>query len=570
MRSRGVATTRHLAKANGGLFAIGTVFYLGFFLIGHESFVPGLLSKEMFDTLTVPNRPSSVVWLLLSALVAAELSGLVMLFYSSRLFNIFAYKSEAILKSESLRRIMEGGLRNTSLTAGYVTGNIRDDSRELALFASSLMTLPQVATSLIALAIMAVIDATMTCVVLIPMFAIIVMTQSLSGFVERARERSREAASAVTSHIGDMMTCAETVRLTGTASFFVDRLRKLNAARKHAAQRDLLVANSVLSLNNNVTAVGVAIILGLSAGRMSSGAFTIGSFILFVSYLRITSALPRFLGQLISRHRQATVSARRLDALSAKERLLPPALAGEQAAVSDDFHSLEIVSLSATHSAGRGVRDISFSIMKGELVVISGPTGAGKSTLLRALAGLLDVEAAEVLWNGVPVKDPRTVLRPPQTGFCPQAPTMMSGSLKMNLFLGREHEDESVTEALHTAGVKREVQAFADGIETGVGPRGSRLSGGQRQRLAIARTLLSGCQVALLDDPSSSLDRATEHHLWRALASGKHTCVVATNKEAALRCAAYVIVLHDGKVSAQGRYQDLIAESALLRSVCVH
>ncbi|GIG29618.1 ATP-binding cassette domain-containing protein [Cellulomonas marina] len=214
---------------------------------------------------------------------------------------------------------------------------------------------------------------------------------------------------------------------------------------------------------------------------------------------------------------------------------------------------LELEGLTAVHDDGTvGVTDVDLTVDAGELVLLVGRVGSGKSSLLAALAGLVDHEGT-VRWNGQPVDDAQTFLRPGQVAYVGQVPRVLSGSFAANVHL--DH-DRPWREALDDARLGSDVAA-AGGHEALVGHRGVRLSGGQVQRLALARARATGAELLVADDVSSALDARTELELWDGLRARGLTVVGASTKGAALARADRVVVLDEGRVAASGPWDEL-------------
>lgn len=222
----------------------------------------------------------------------------------------------------------------------------------------------------------------------------------------------------------------------------------------------------------------------------------------------------------------------------------------------DPLRRLELAGLAAVHDDGTvGVSDVDLTIESDELVLLLGQVGSGKSSLLSALAGLV-TSTGEIRWNGQPVEDPQTFLRPGRVAHVAQVPRVLSGTFVENVLLA--HPDRVLGPALETARLVPDVEA-AGGADALVGHRGVRLSGGQVQRLALARGLAAEAELLLADDVSSALDAATEVELWSALRGRGVTVVGATSKRAALAQADRVVVLVEGRVAAVGPWTELSA-----------
>lgn len=217
------------------------------------------------------------------------------------------------------------------------------------------------------------------------------------------------------------------------------------------------------------------------------------------------------------------------------------------------LRQLELAGFSAIHEDGTiGVCNVDLSVGAGELVLLVGQVGSGKSSLLSALAGLIEFSGG-LRWNGEPVTDPQSFLRPAQVAHVAQVPRVLSGSFADNVLLGHRRAFDAPVSA---ARLGRDIEE-AGGKDALVGHRGVRLSGGQVQRLALARALAADAEVLLADDVSSALDAATEIELWAALREQRVTVIGATAKRAALAQADRVVVLVDGEVAAVGPWSQL-------------
>lgn len=360
--------------------------------------------------------------------------------------------------------------------------------------------------------------------------------------------------------LGELINAQLAVRVAGAGRRVVDRLAEIGEVRRRLSLRDRVFAEMLNSMNFHLVHVSTGAVLLLGASMIRGGTFTIGDFAMFVVFLDQLTYLPAEIGRVITALKRTEVSINRMHALMpgdpsqsvvapAPIYLQPalPALAGPPDR--QRLERFEVIGLTSIHpGSGRGVTDVSFTLERGTLTVVTGRVGAGKTTLLHAVLGLLPRDAGEIRWNGQRIDDPATFLVPPQCAFTPQVPRLFSESLRQNLLLGRADDHSAVNKAIHAAVMEDDLATFDHGLGTLVGPRGVKLSGGQIQRAAAARMFLGQPELLAFDDLSSALDASTEADLWnRLLTRGCDlTCLVVSHSPIALERADRILTLEDG------------------------
>jgi ATP-binding cassette, subfamily C, bacterial len=196
------------------------------------------------------------------------------------------------------------------------------------------------------------------------------------------------------------------------------------------------------------------------------------------------------------------------------------------------------------------LHSISMSIPSGQLTVLSGPSGSGKTTLIDLVAGLLHADDGAILIDGQPLNDIDHFKWRRLIGYVPQDSLLINDSVLRNLTLGEPELGEAqALKALEMADALEFVEGLPEGLHTLLGERGGRLSGGQRQRLAIARALIHGPRLLILDEATSNLDDQSEAAVIETIEhlKGRLTLLAVSHDEGLIRAADQVIRIREGR-----------------------
>ena len=217
-----------------------------------------------------------------------------------------------------------------------------------------------------------------------------------------------------------------------------------------------------------------------------------------------------------------------------------------------EFHN---VAFAYPNQEDKALNGVSFTIEPGEKVGILGRIGSGKSTIARLVLGLYEPEQGAVLMDGTDIRqiDPADLRR--NVGYVSQDNYLFFGSVRDNISFGAPHLDETtIRRAADIAGVSEFLQTHPLGFDLPVGERGTALSGGQRQSIVIARALLQDPPILMLDEPTSSMDNATEAQFKTRLEKilPDKTLVLVTHRGSLLSLVDRLIVIDHGRIVADG------------------
>jgi ATP-binding cassette subfamily B protein/ATP-binding cassette subfamily C protein len=434
------------------------------------------------------------------------------------------------------------------------------------------------------------------------MFAVTVagLAVGLTAGVIAAR-RVRPAARAAQARIGEMTSTVEralSAARTIRASRAEERETAAVGAAAHAAYLAGLRAARLQALIGpaSVAAVQSAflLVLGLGGARVAAGTMTVGDLVAFVLFLFFL-IMP--LGRALHAYTQLQTG---LAALERMHEVLdlplepdPPRLARVMA---NDV-AVEFDRVDFAYAGGLQVlREVSFRVPAGTRTALVGPSGAGKSSILALVERFYDATGGTVRVGGVDVQElPRDVLRG-RLGYVEQEAPVLAGTLRENLLLTvPDATDAELLAVLDAVNLGDLVGRTPLGLSAPVGEGGVLLSGGERQRLAIARALLAGPPVLLLDEPTSNLDARNEAALRAAIdavaageggeggrparpggpggpgtTGGSRTMIIVAHRLSTVIDADQIIVLDGGRVVATGRHDELLVTSPLYRELATH
>ncbi|MGV6848027.1 MAG: ABC transporter transmembrane domain-containing protein [Marinibacterium sp.] len=313
---------------------------------------------------------------------------------------------------------------------------------------------------------------------------------------------------------------------------------------------------------------GVVGVLWIGAHDVRSGVMSVGTLVQFVIYAVMVSgsvaALSEIWGEL---QRAAGATERLVELLHLEDTVRDPETPAALPKPVRGAIGFETVRFRYPSRPERlALDDVSLTVAAGETVALVGPSGAGKTTILQLLLRFYDPEAGRITLDGV---DLATLARSDfraHMALVPQDPVIFANSARENIRFGRPEASDAEVEAAAKAAAAHEfIAALPEGYDTYVGERGVMLSGGQRQRIAIARAILRDAPVLLLDEATSALDAENERLVQAAvdrLAEGRTTLVIA-HRLATVKKADRIVVMDEGRIVAQGRHEELVAEGGL-------
>lgn len=549
-----------------------------------REFLPAFAMKLFFDLVSGNASAGINFWTVFTLVLLTLLGGIVSTFgFYFVDVPFFAYVMALLRKNLLTNIFKKPGAKALSDSPGEAISRFKSDVEEVPNFIlmTNDMVLGAVAM-IISFILMAQINIVITILALAPIIIVGIIASIATGKIEHYRNESRKASGRVSGFIAEFFGAVQAVKVANAESHVLSHFENLNEERGKFSLREKLFQDILGSLYRNTSTLGTGVILLLAAEGMRNGSFSVGDFSFFVSLLGNMSGMTTFVGSLLASYKQLGVSTNRMYKLiegAPKEALVehkevylekePPELVYAKKTSADILEKLTVSGLTLTYpSSGRGIKNISFSLKKGSLTIITGRIASGKTSLVRALLGLLPIDSGYVQWNDTLIENISDFMVPPRCAYTSQVPRLFSFSVKENILLGLNADENSLIDAVHLAVLEKELESFEDGLETKIGIRGVKLSGGQAQRTAAARMFVRESELLVFDDLSSALDVHTEKELWkRIFSNSERTCLAVSHRKAALLAADQIIVLKDGEIDSIGTYNELLNSSNEFRDL---
>lgn len=392
----------------------------------------------------------------------------------------------------------------------------------------------------------------------------------IAGQASGSFKRVQEALDKVNTKLQENLSGVRVIKAYVRQKYEISQFEKVNTSLTEINIRAIQIISLMMPIIMLVVNGGIVATLWIGGEKVFNGTLQVGAILAFINYLNIILMSLMSISMVFIQIARAFPSADRVQqVLHTEVDIITEGDVYEPKQV-DGNVEFKNVSYSYTKNNEYVLKDISFTVRKGEKIGIIGSTGSGKSTLAKLLPRLYDVDQGEICIDDVNVKAYDLQKLRASIGFVPQKALLFSGSIEENLRYGKEDATYDELELASSSACATEfINNLDDSYQYNLTQGATNLSGGQKQRISIARALVRKPSILVLDDSTSAVDAKSEAVIQEALRSrysGTTTFLIAS-KISSIIDADKILVLNNGELVGNGTHEALLATCEVYQEI---
>ena len=532
-------------------------------LVSVLNLIPPMVMGRVIDAITSGRLTQDELLLHLFYLLLAAF-GMYYLRYIWRMYILgTSYRLGQIMRSRLFEHFTK---MSPAFYQNYRTGDLMahatNDINALTRLAGGgvMMAVDASITALVTLLTMLFsISWQMTLVAIIPLPFMAYATSRLGRKTHKAFGESQAAFSELNNKVQESVSG---IKVTKSFGYQSDELASFQEVNDLTFQKNLQTMKYDSLFDPMVLLfVGSSYALTLLVGAfmVQAGQVTVGNLVTFISYLDMLVWPLMAIGFLFNITQRGKVSYQRIESLLSQES---PVKDPKSPLDGIENGRLDYAIDRFAFEDEETLRDIHFSLEKGQTLGLVGQTGSGKTALIKLLLREYDVDQGAIYLNGHDIRDYRLADLRSLMGYVPQDQFLFASSILDNIRFGNpDLPFSAVEEATQLAQVYQDIQAMPEGFDTVIGEKGVSLSGGQKQRLAMSRAMILNPDILILDDSLSAVDAKTEFAIIDNLKETRKdkTTIITAHRLSAVVHADLILVMQDGRIIERGRHEDLLA-----------
>jgi len=505
----------------------------------------------------------AALWYGFLVLVMSLLKG-VFTFFTRQSIIVMSRLIEFDLKNEIFNQYQS---LDTSFYRRNNTGDImnrisEDVSRVRMYLGPGIMyTLSLASLFILVIITMININAKLTFYVLAPLPVLAILIYFVSNAINKKSEKVQKQLSDLSTISQETFSGIRIIKAFVKENQTADTFS--NASLKYKLLSLDLVRINALFHPLMILLIGLSTILTIYIGGKEAiaGNISYGNIAEFVIYVNMLTWPVTSLGWVTSLIQRAAASQERINEFL-KEK---PEIVNTSDNNTPINGKIEFKNVGFTYpdSTIEALKNISFTIEKGQTIAIVGKTGSGKSTIAQLMLRLYNASKGEILIDDIPIQQHNLNKVRSSIGFVPQEVFLFSDSIKNNISFGYSKglpDEAKIINAAKNAAVYDSIEEFPLGIETMLGERGITLSGGQKQRISISRAIIHEPQILIFDDCLSAVDTETEEEILNNLKKvmQNKTSVIISHRISSVKSANTILVLSNGEIAEKGTHEELL------------
>jgi ATP-binding cassette subfamily B multidrug efflux pump len=414
---------------------------------------------------------------------------------------------------------------------------------------------------LIGASLMALTSAQLALLVVFMLAVSIALQVRLGAIMERSFVLVQQEIAKLSAFAQEHLNAARMLTAYVQEAAVVDAFRQANQSYVQSNLNFVVASNAISPIPSLVVRIAATVVVYVGGMMIIGDQLTVGQYVQFIVYLGLLNSGAQQITDAFTRLQQGNAAAARIGEVLHR---WPKIVDSEQARDTELQGNIrfENVGVWAEDQGRWALREINLEVPAGTTLGIVGPTGSGKSMLISLLGRVHDPDEGRVTIDGIDLRELKLSTVRKTVVYVPQESLLFSMPLRNNIVLGApETPDTRIYRAMEQSRLSKDLSQLPKGLDSMVGERGTTLSGGQKQRTAIARALVRDPKVLLLDDALASIDMKTASEILRELRQTRvqRTCIIVTQRVAAVQDADQIVVLDHGRIIEKGTHESLMA-----------